>query len=208
MRKLLWIFVLLTPVASARADASGDAVKAAVAEFWAHPGFIVSDEAFTDVSSDQMRAVGRVIANNDARTGCVLRLFNTLDEKGRRANAKTIILRAAQENGINPKVLACMMQREQGLLTDQDVTQRQLDWAMGFAVCDGCALSDPNVRKHRGFANQVMGAAKALRAWIDQIDSTGHVTSGARKLQPGRTYQFGSHRVQIENAASAAMYTY
>ncbi|MBI5798792.1 MAG: hypothetical protein HZB10_02585 [Candidatus Yonathbacteria bacterium] len=78
-------------------------------------------------------------------------------------SAAEIIADAARVNDVNPKVLLATLQKEQSLLEDANPSQDQLDWAMGYGVCDDCRHDDPGIQKFRGFAVQVRGAAARFK---------------------------------------------
>lgn len=183
-------------------------VKNAVARFWTRPGFIVSDEAFTDTSATQWDAVRSAARALYYEGRFRLAAHNMSDMDGRDSSPRDIIYRWSKEYRINPKVIVCTLQKEQGLLTATDLTWSQLDWAMGFGACDGCSRAHPRVAKHAGFAKQVHAAAAVMRKWMDQIAETGHVLATKSKYAPGKTFKIGTHRVLIENAATAVLYTY
>ena len=102
--------------------------------------------------------------------GSYLRSGQFEDASGTMKNAADIIFEAAQNYQINPKFLLVTLQKEQSLVTDDAPTQRQLDWATGYAVCDGCYLSDPKVLKYKGFGKQIDGTAGVIRWYYDNQD--------------------------------------
>ncbi|MEN9378840.1 MAG: hypothetical protein RJB15_518, partial [Pseudomonadota bacterium] len=55
------------------------------------------------------------------------------------------------------------LQKEQSLVTDDTPTQKQLDWAAGYGVCDACSMNDPSLQRFRGFAIQTRRAAGIMR---------------------------------------------
>ncbi|MCR4256376.1 MAG: hypothetical protein NUW08_01580, partial [Candidatus Uhrbacteria bacterium] len=117
-----------------------------------------------------------------------------------------IIWRVAQSYKINPKYLLVLLQKEQSLVEDSNPSQRQLDWAMGYAVCDSCSKDDPQLQAFKGFANQVEYAAKQHRErYFIQLLSTGVTISG---LAPGRTILIDGIEVTPQNNATAMLYTY
>ncbi len=103
---------------------------------------------------------------------------------------------------VNPKYLLVLLQREQSLITDQTPSQKQLDWAAGYAVCDGCYLNDPKVQAHRGFGVQVNDAAEVMRWYYDN-----RYTNSIVK-QMGQTVNIDSTSVSPQSWATAFLYTY
>ncbi len=117
-----------------------------------------------------------------------------------------IIWRVSQSYKINPKYLLMLLQKEQSLVEDPSPSQRQLDWAMGYAVCDSCSKEDPVLQAFKGFANQVEYAAKQHRErYFIQLLSTGVTISGHA---PGKTMLINGIEITPENNATAMLYTY
>jgi hypothetical protein len=100
------------------------------------PNYIISDTELTDAYAMDLNQVRSFLSSHGA-----LGDMRLPDYTGRTRWAADIIWYAAQNHGINPKVLLVMLQKEQSLIVDEDPTQKQLDWAMGYAVCDTCSLS-------------------------------------------------------------------
>ncbi len=106
---------------------------------------------------------------------------------------------------INPKVLLVLLQKEQSLIEDKSPTQKQLDWAMGYAVCDNCSMSDPGIQRWKGFGKQINSAA--LQFW-DYMKNP-HLY----KYKPGQAYTVSntgrpSSVIMPRNRATAALYNY
>jgi hypothetical protein len=132
-------------------------------------------------------------------------------------SAAQIIYEAGVYYRINPQYLIVRLQIEQSLITTASPTQRQLDWATGYGVCDNCSKDDPAVRKYMGFFNQVNWAARILtttelnqygnpRGYLPSIAKLGYTLSG---WGPGITKKTGDgYAVTPANSATAALYTY
>ncbi|MDO8509837.1 MAG: serine hydrolase, partial [bacterium] len=133
-----------------------------------NPNFIISDAELQNYSSWNTRDVQSFL---DAR-GSYLRNYQTENSSGTIKSAAEIIFDAAQAFQINPKFLLVTLQKEQSLVTDDFPTQKQLDWATGYAVCDSCSMSDPKVVKHKGFGKQVEDAAGIMRWYYNNNDKS------------------------------------
>ncbi len=145
--------ILLSPLlASAQADFN--------------PHFILSDPELVDYRSWTRNDVQKFLDDK----GSYLRADRTEDASGTPKMAADIIYDTAQLYQINPKFLVATLQKEQSLITDDTPTQKQLDWATGYAVCDSCYLDDPKVIKYKGFGKQVDGAAGIMRWYYANED--------------------------------------
>jgi hypothetical protein len=106
---------------------------------------------------------------------------------------------------INPKFLLVLLQKEQSLIEDTAPTQKQLDWATGYAVCDSCSMNDPAIQRWKGFGKQVNSASLQFS---DYMNNPQYYTYKA-----GNTYMIsntgrGPSLVTIRNQATAALYNY
>lgn len=154
MRKLfasIAIFGLLVPAGNVFAEA----------EF--NPHFIISDEEMQDTGGWKTNDIQSFLDSK----GSYLANFRCEDVNSSVKTAAEIIYDAAIRNQISPKFLLVTLQKEQSLITDDSPSQKQLDWATGFAVCDGCELANPKVQKYKGFGKQVEGAAGIIRWYYD-----------------------------------------
>lgn len=117
-----------------------------------------------------------------------------------------IIWRVATSYKINPKYLLALLQKEQSLIEDPNPSQRQFDWAAGFAVCDSCSMDDPTIQAYKGFANQLEYAAKQHRErYLLQLLGGRTTISG---YAPGITKTVSGIEVTPRNNATAMLYTY
>jgi len=119
-----------------------------------NPNFIISDTETQDCSWTRTDVAQFLNAR-----GSWLRTYVGPDASGTAKSAADIIFESAQNYQINPKFLLVTLQKEQSLVTDNAPSQRQLDWAMGYGVCDSCSTDDPALDKYRGFGKQVDNAA-------------------------------------------------
>lgn len=128
------------------------------------------------------------------------------DYNGVMKTASDIIWRAAQDFQINPQFLLVLLQREQSLVEDDSPRQKQLDWAMGYAVCDDCSMNDPRIQKFKGFGNQVHYAAKRIRtSYLTDLASRGRTATG---IGPGIATTIDNALVVPANFITASLYTY
>jgi hypothetical protein len=115
-----------------------------------------------------------------------------------------IIWDVAQEYGINPQVLIVMLQKEQGLITDNWPWQVQYQKAMGYA----CPDTAPCDTQYYGFYNQVSSAAWQLKRYIANPNSYNFKAGVTRYIQYSPNASCGGSQVYIENPATAALYNY
>ena len=167
----------------------------AIAEF--NPSSIISDEEMQRHADWTAGDIQNFLDSKES----FLSDFQTEDWLGANKPAADIIYEAAQTYRVNPKFLLVTLQKEQSLITDDQPTQRQLDWATGYAVCDGCYLSDPKVVKYKGFGKQVDGAAGIIRWYYDNTDN------GVVK-KAGQTIKIDGEQVTPQSWATAFLYTY
>ncbi len=162
-----------------------------------NPNFIISDTEMRDLGSWTRNDIQKFLDDK----GSYLRKYQDTDIDGMLKPAADIIYNAAIANQINPKFLLVTLQKEQSLITDDQPTQKQLDWATGYAVCDGCFLSDPSVQKHKGFAKQVDDTASLMRWYYDNRD----ISFVKKKDTPIR---IDNTEVTPQSWATAFLYTY
>lgn len=164
------------------------------------PEYIISDREFTDSDALTLGEIQRILDRGALGTKVLE------DWEGVRRSAAEIVYRAARDHGVSPAVLLVMLQKEQSLVEDEDPTQKQLDWAMGYAVCDDCSMDDPKIGRWRGFGKQVNSAAMQLTDGYLQDIARHGVTAG--KYGPGVTVTISGQTVTPQNAATAALYAY
>jgi len=139
-----------------------------LAEVVFDPNFIISDLEMRDLGSWTKNDVQNFLDSK----GSYLRKYSDTDIDGVTKTAAEIIYNTAVANQINPKFLLVTLQKEQSLITDDSPTQKQLNWATGYAVCDSCSMEDPNVIKHKGFAKQVDDTASLMRWYYENTDKS------------------------------------
>lgn len=131
-----------------------------------NPEFIISDQELQSP---------HVWTKNDIQNflnskGSYLSTYEATDVSGTPKLAADIIYDAAQKYQINPKFLLVTLQKEQSLVTDDTPSDKQLNWATGYAVCDSCSMDDPRIQKYRGFGPQVDNAAGIMRWYYNNSD--------------------------------------
>jgi hypothetical protein len=129
-----------------------------------------------------------------------------LDIDGELKPIPQIIWRVSQAYKINPKYLVALIQKEQSLVEDTSPSQKQLDWAAGYGVCDSCSKDDPAIQDFKGFASQLEWAAKQHREkYLIQLLTRG-ITIGGQGA--GKTVTIDGMSVTPINQATAMLYSY
>jgi len=160
------------------------------------PNNVISDTVFfksDDMTSAEIQAFLE-------RKGSGLANYTAADTDGETRFASEIIWRAATANGINPKVLLVLLQKEQSLIENSSPSQYNYDWATGFAICDSCSPNDPQLIAYKGFSTQVQKAA-ARKKQYTQNPWEFQFRAGESK------YVDGLNVIPI-NLATAALYNY
>lgn len=164
------------------------------------PNYLISDWDFTDSFSLDFNQIQHYLNRG------FLGEYITEDWEGNTTYATNIIWETAQTRDVSPKVLLVMLQKEQSLIEDDNPSDSQLDWAMGYAVCDDCTHDDPAIQRWKGFGKQVNSAAMQLtEGYLEDIDNYG-TTQGI--YGPGVDVQIDGTTVTPMNAATAALYAY
>ncbi len=169
----------------------------AIAAVEFNPQFIISDEEMQSTANWTVVDIQRFLEDR----GSYLATLRTEDLNGQIKSAAEIIYQTALEYKINPKYILVTLQKEQSLITDDTPTQKQLDWAAGYGVCDSCSLSDPNVLKFKGFGKQVDNAAGIIRWYYNNTDR-----SIVRKKDQNTTID--NQIIIPQSWATAFLYTY
>ncbi len=162
-----------------------------------NPNLILSDEEMQQCSAMGLREVQKFLETKES----FLATYYTTDIDNIHKSAAQIIYEASQRYSINPKFLLVNLQKEQSLVMDNKPTQKQLDWAMGYAVCDSCSMNDPRIQKYKGFAKQVDNAAGIIR-WY--YNNTNH---GVVKKINSPVF-INNQEVVPQSWATAFLYTY
>ena len=184
------------------------------------PGMIISDAVFYDSTTMTAAQIQSFLNARvpSCRIGYVcLKDYrqNTTNQPARsegcaayagRANetAAQIISKVATACGINPRALIVLIEKEQGLISDDWPTSRQYRSATGYG-CPDTADCDTN---YYGFFNQVYHASWQFKKY--------RANPGIRQYQAGRNNTIlwhpnascGSSSVYIKNQATAGLYIY
>ena len=163
-----------------------------------NPSFILSDEELQNWQSMNRADIQAFLENKNG----YISSYHSQDWEGIRRLASDIIWRAAREHKINPKYLLVKLQKEQSLIEEKDPTQKQLDWAAGYGVCDSCSMSDPNIQKYKGFGIQVDRAAGIMRWYYDNVNEENWIK------RPGTVYMIDTISVIPATYATGFLYTY
>ncbi|MFA5062056.1 MAG: serine hydrolase [Patescibacteria group bacterium] len=162
-----------------------------------NPDFIISDEEMQSTGNWTTSDIQQFLTSK----GSYLASLVVPDVSGIVKTAAEIIYDAAVTYQVNPKYLLVTLQKEQSLITDDTPTQKQLDWATGYAVCDSCSMSDPKVMKHKGFSKQVDDAAGIIRWYYDN-------TANSIVKKKDQTTSIDNTSVVPQSWATAFLYTY
>ena len=162
--------------------------------------YIISDADMVDYESMGMFDIIQFIKGK----GGTLYTTKFEDIDGKIKSAPALIYDNSRLYKVNPKVLLVTLQKEQSLIDNPNPTQKNYDWATGWAVCDGCSLTDPKVAKYKGFARQMDGAAGGYRWYMDQFSSG----ENGWLIWPKKTTTIDGSTVVPGNKATAALYNY
>ncbi len=116
--------------------------------------------------------------------------------------AAHIIWQAAQDYRINPQVLIVLLQKEQGLITDDFPNSKQYRSATGY----GCPDTAPCSMQYYGFKNQVRKAAAMFRTVLD--GGWTNYPLGNNYIQYNPNAGCGGSVVNIRSLATSALYRY
>lgn len=191
------------------------------------PGNIISDSVFYDFGTMSVKEIqrfldGRASANcttDPARPGCLKDYkMNTPAVEGQEGRctslpakqnvtAAEVIFDVARACGINPRVIIVKLQKEQGLITASDPSQRAYDFALGMNCPDsgaGCSASSA------GFFWQLYKGAGQLRWYSNPASSFTYLKPGTTITRPYQANKpsCGSQSFLLQNKATAALYYY
>ncbi|MGX5695903.1 hypothetical protein ACWKWP_06865 [Agromyces soli] len=221
MRRFTAVLVSAVLVIAAAAVFEADAPPAEAAvpsEF--DPGNIISDALFFD---GQAMSAGQVQAFLDSQVPSCRAGYTCLKnyvqstpyraaEAGRcdayggapNESAATIIYRVGVVCGVSQKVMLVLLQKEQGLITDDWPTERQYRSATGY----GCPDTSDCDSTYYGFFNQVYMAALQFKRYAANPTGWRHVAGRTVNVLFHPNAACGSSPVYIQNQATAGLYNY
>lgn len=163
-----------------------------------NPNFLLSDEEMQNWQAMSREDIAAFLSGK----GGYISTLKIEDKDGTIRDTADIISRAAQEHKINPKYILVKLQKEQSLVTDDDPTQKQLDWATGYSVCDSCSMDDPAIQKNKGFGKQVDASAGIIRWYYENVSAQNWIKRAQNE------YAIDDTLVRPANNATAFLYTY
>ncbi|MDF1496890.1 MAG: hypothetical protein P1P90_02420 [Patescibacteria group bacterium] len=193
---LLMVLSMPTGLMTARAETG-----LTIDQIGFNPNLILSDNDIFDVNGMTYDYLV-----NFARSKGTLADLQVKDTDGTMKPAVDVIWRVANVYKMNPKYLLALLQKEQSLVEDPAPSERQLDWAMGYGVCDSCSKDDPDIQDFKGFANQVEWASRQHREkYLMQLLTFGSTIAGKGV---GITMNIDGIVVTPQNQATAMLYSY
>lgn len=171
-----------------------------------HAGVWNQNRILSDSDLEQYRSMSVEEIQTFITVRGALGAYVTVDVDGKMKRAADIIGRVAESYRLNPRFLLALIQKEQGLVEDTSLTEAQLAWATGYAICDRCDKDHPELQEFMGFANQLEQAAKRFREmYLPALAADGKTQTG---WGVGVEKRADGVRVKPENRATAALYTY
>ena len=119
-------------------------------------------------------------------------------------SAAQIIKTAADQQGINPKAIIVLLQKEQGLVTDTWPLESQYRAATGY----GCPDTAPCDAQYYGLYNQVNKAAYQFKLYATYPTQYRYKAYQDNFIQWNPTAECGGSTVRIQNQATAGLYNY
>lgn len=188
--KFILIFVILVLLGSSVLTDK----QALAVDFY--PNDIISNAELQDYDSLSLEGIEEFL---EAQSG-VLKDLEMNDYLGIESSAAEIIYNASRAYKISPKWILATLQKEQSLITNPSPSQYNLDWAMGYAVCDSCSVDDPQVQLFKGFGTQVDRATWRIRYYYENPEKF--------NFQVGKLALVDSQDVLPFNQATANLYNY
>ena len=189
-----------------------------------NPNFIISDEELRDASAMDITSIDRFLKTQ----GGYISNHQFKDAFGQYRSTAEIIYNAANNYEcdsieqyrslsvtdkarlcepalINPKALLVLLQKEQSLIDYKNPSQKRLDWATGYGVCDNCSKDDPAIQRFKGFGKQINSASLQFSDYMTNPQSYTY--------KAGNTYDISNTGrpniiVTPQNQATAALYNY
>lgn len=168
-------------------------------------GNIIGDGEFTDANSMSATDVQNFL---NSKNSVCLKNYVTQEPLGNNTyggnvSAARAIWKAGQLFGINPKVILVTLQKEQGLITRTDCPTWRYQTALGYGCPDTAPCST------FGFSVQLYQGARHFRGFFDQ-EAGWYIpyTPGVRYIQYNPDPACGGSNVNIQNRATASLYSY
>lgn len=192
-KKIIYLFVLPILIFAFVPQVSAQ-------QFEFNPHYLISDDDFFNSSTLTEQGIQQFLQAK----GSYLAVWK--DPLTSMTPARIINL-AAQDYGINPKVILTTLQKEQSLIENGSSrpSDDALNWAMGYAICDSCSKSDPALQDFRGFFNQVKYGTAIFNKYYREYQQNGETRSG---YAPNKTSVIDGESVTPQNIATSLLYTY
>lgn len=150
------------------------------------PDLVISEQEFRDASAMSDEEIQAFL---DEQPGTLAR-YRAPDHAGRIRSAAEMIGEAARAWGVNPKVILCVLQKEQSLLERPDPPASAYEWAMGCGKTDSRTIT-----KFKGFGKQIWHGAERLAV-------------NGRGWRPGIEMTIDGSVVEPKNAATYSLFKY
>lgn len=160
------------------------------------PNEIISNGDLLEYDSMDLAAIQEFLNYQNG----ILKTYRTRDYFSIDRTAAEIIYNASALYKINPKWVLATLQKEQSLITNPSPSLYNLDWAMGYAVCDSCSVDDPQVQLFKGFGTQIDRATWRIKYYYENPDKF--------NFNVGQLYNIDGQDVLIYNQATANLYNY
>ena len=98
-----------------------------------NPGYIISDQEILNTGSMNAAQIQKFLEKHNS----FLAGYLCTDNDGNEVSSSYAIYDRAVTNGVSPKFLLTLIQKEQSLVEDPAPTDGQLDWAAGYGCPDG-----------------------------------------------------------------------
>jgi hypothetical protein len=183
---LIIISLLYSPVMTIK--------QAAALDF--DPNLIITNEEMFDAQSMGLTDIQAFLNVHNG----ILKNYRINDHQDIERSAAEIIYNAAQTYNVSAKWILATLQKEQSLITNPSPSQYNLDWAMGYAVCDSCSVDDPQVALFKGFGTQVDRATWRIKYYSENPDKF--------NFKVGSLYSVDGRDVLIYNQATANLFIY
>lgn len=111
---------------------------------------------------------------------------------------------AASSCHINPRVLLVLLQKESGVVTMRNPSEKNYRYAMGLNCPDNAQCDT----KYAGFFNQVFGAARRFQYYRANPGQYQFLAHHVNSIAFNPNAACGTSKVYIENTATALLYIY